>query len=62
MSQIDPQKNIGFYYNFTSKFFESDSKSDKGLICIIILSFGYICDLESGRRCSQATPLQAYVR
>ena len=24
MPQIDPQKNISFYYNFTSKFFESD--------------------------------------
>ena len=24
MPQIDPQKNINFYYNFTSKFFESD--------------------------------------
>ena len=24
MPQIDPQKNISFYYNFTSEFFESD--------------------------------------
>ena len=26
-----------------------------------LVSVGYICDLESGRRCSPATPLQSYV-
>lgn len=32
MPQIDPQKNISFYYNFTSKFFESDSLSVEEVI------------------------------
>ena len=27
MPQIDPQKNISFYYNFTSIFFESDTQT-----------------------------------
>lgn len=39
MPQIDPQKNISFYYNFTSKFFESDTRylkeNEKGeSICV----------------------------
>ena len=33
MPQIDPQKNISFYYNFTSKFFESDNNSKGEFYC-----------------------------
>lgn len=49
MPQIDPQKNIIFYYNFTSKFFESDKfqikprpEWKKSAICFL---FGTILSL-----------------
>ena len=38
MPQIDPQKNISFYYNFTSKFFESDTEAVAGVVRVIKVS------------------------